>query len=165
MLDKFLAPCYNMSCSEREWRNRQTRTFEGRVFSTYGFKSRLSHHAVTVILIQCNCDSDFFIFCWYTRDWGEPGVQCGRRGRVSGTVSDGLAAVKNNIAQSFTEKVAFFVPMVALKSFAPAPIFPWKCDHFLCTCNHIPLRLQPFPLRYTQTCLRICLLFFSDQCQ
>ena len=32
-----------MSCSEREWRNRQTRTFEGRVFSTYGFKSRLSH--------------------------------------------------------------------------------------------------------------------------
>ena len=43
MLDKFLAPCYNMSCSEREWRNRQTRTFEGRVFSTYGFKSRLSH--------------------------------------------------------------------------------------------------------------------------
>ena len=27
----------------REWRNRQTRTFEGRVFTTYGFKSRLSH--------------------------------------------------------------------------------------------------------------------------
>ncbi len=28
----------------REWRNRQTRTFEGRVFPTYGFKSRLPHH-------------------------------------------------------------------------------------------------------------------------
>ena len=27
----------------REWRNRQTRTFEGRVLITYGFKSRLSH--------------------------------------------------------------------------------------------------------------------------
>ena len=27
----------------REWRNRQTRTFEGRVFPTYGFKSRLPH--------------------------------------------------------------------------------------------------------------------------
>ena len=28
----------------REWRNRQTRTFEGRVVIPYGFKSRLSHH-------------------------------------------------------------------------------------------------------------------------
>ena len=27
----------------REWRNRQTRTFEGRVSLMYGFKSRLSH--------------------------------------------------------------------------------------------------------------------------
>ena len=27
----------------REWRNRQTRTFEGRVVIPYGFKSRLSH--------------------------------------------------------------------------------------------------------------------------
>ena len=29
----------------REWRNWQTRTFEGRVVTPYGFKSRLSHHA------------------------------------------------------------------------------------------------------------------------
>ena len=29
----------------REWRNRQTRTFEGRVVIPYGFKSRLSHQA------------------------------------------------------------------------------------------------------------------------
>ena len=28
----------------REWRNWQTRTFEGRVDSPYGFKSRFSHH-------------------------------------------------------------------------------------------------------------------------
>ena len=27
----------------REWRNWQTRTFEGRVIPSYGFKSRLSH--------------------------------------------------------------------------------------------------------------------------
>ena len=27
----------------REWRNWQTRTFEGRVVTPYGFKSRLSH--------------------------------------------------------------------------------------------------------------------------
>ena len=27
----------------REWRNWQTRTFEGRVSLMYGFKSRLSH--------------------------------------------------------------------------------------------------------------------------
>ena len=27
----------------REWRNWQTRTFEGRVVYPYGFKSRLSH--------------------------------------------------------------------------------------------------------------------------
>ena len=40
--------CYNRQRSERtkdtrEWRNRQTRTFEGRVVIPYGFKSRLSH--------------------------------------------------------------------------------------------------------------------------
>ena len=38
---------YNIICSLnghlREWRNRQTRTFEGRVVIPYGFKSRLSH--------------------------------------------------------------------------------------------------------------------------
>ena len=28
----------------REWRNRQTRTFEGRVVTPYGFKSRFPHH-------------------------------------------------------------------------------------------------------------------------
>ena len=28
----------------REWRNWQTRTFEGRVVHPYGFKSRFSHH-------------------------------------------------------------------------------------------------------------------------
>ena len=31
----------------REWRNRQTRTFEGRVFPTYGFKSRLPHQKLS----------------------------------------------------------------------------------------------------------------------
>ena len=30
---------------ERECWNWQTGTFEGRVFMTYGFKSRLAHHA------------------------------------------------------------------------------------------------------------------------
>ena len=29
----------------REWRNWQTRTFEGRVVYTVGFKSRFSHHS------------------------------------------------------------------------------------------------------------------------
>ena len=37
---------YNIYRS-REWRNRQTRTFEGRVFPTYGFKSRLPHQKKT----------------------------------------------------------------------------------------------------------------------
>ena len=32
---------------KREWRNRQTRTFEGRVVIPYGFKSRLSHQKST----------------------------------------------------------------------------------------------------------------------
>ncbi len=31
----------------REWRNWQTRTFEGRVVLPYGFKSRFSHHSAT----------------------------------------------------------------------------------------------------------------------
>ena len=44
MLDIVKSVCYNGNCSsEREWRNRQTRTFEGRVVIPYGFKSRLSH--------------------------------------------------------------------------------------------------------------------------
>ncbi len=30
----------------REWRNWQTRTFEGRVVHPYGFKSRLSHQKI-----------------------------------------------------------------------------------------------------------------------
>ena len=34
----------NGELNMREWRNRQTRTFEGRVVIPYGFKSRLSHH-------------------------------------------------------------------------------------------------------------------------
>ena len=34
----------NDELNMREWRNRQTRTFEGRVVIPYGFKSRLSHH-------------------------------------------------------------------------------------------------------------------------
>ena len=38
----------------REWRNWQTRTFEGRVVLPYGFNSRLPHQKKTVILIQ-NC--------------------------------------------------------------------------------------------------------------
>ena len=33
----------NVPRNMREWRNRQTRTFEGRVVIPYGFKSRLSH--------------------------------------------------------------------------------------------------------------------------
>ena len=33
----------NDELNMREWRNRQTRTFEGRVVIPYGFKSRLSH--------------------------------------------------------------------------------------------------------------------------
>ena len=48
MLDICKSLCYNSQRSERnrdmrEWRNRQTRTFEGRVVIPYGFKSRLSH--------------------------------------------------------------------------------------------------------------------------
>ena len=45
----------NDELNMREWRNRQTRTFEGRVVIPYGFKSRLSHQqngncfAVTVL--------------------------------------------------------------------------------------------------------------------
>ena len=41
-IDKRISLCYNIKCS-REWRNRQTRTFEGRVSLMYGFKSRFPH--------------------------------------------------------------------------------------------------------------------------
>ena len=43
----------------REWRNWQTRTFEGRVVHPYGFKSRFSHHITTIGLIQ-RCQSFLF---------------------------------------------------------------------------------------------------------
>ena len=36
-----------MNHVERECWNWQTGTFEGRVFMTYGFKSRLAHHIMT----------------------------------------------------------------------------------------------------------------------
>ena len=52
---------YNIICSLnghlREWRNRQTRTFEGRVVIPYGFKSRLSHQ------IKKSRSSGSFLFC------------------------------------------------------------------------------------------------------
>ena len=41
----------------REWRNWQTRTFEGRVDLPYGFKSRFSHHP------KSTCSSECFLFC------------------------------------------------------------------------------------------------------
>ena len=34
----------------REWRNWQTRTFEGRVVTPYGFKSRFSHQDTVILL-------------------------------------------------------------------------------------------------------------------
>ena len=37
--------CAIIHIVERECWNWQTGTFEGRVFMTYGFKSRLAHHA------------------------------------------------------------------------------------------------------------------------
>ena len=41
----------------REWRNRQTRTFEGRVVIPYGFKSRLSHQnrVITFVIALFFC--------------------------------------------------------------------------------------------------------------
>ena len=36
--------CEGSNTNMREWRNWQTRTFEGRVDLPYGFKSRFSHH-------------------------------------------------------------------------------------------------------------------------
>ena len=43
----------------REWRNRQTRTFEGRVVIPYGFKSRLSHqNRVDTLRLSA------LFFCW-----------------------------------------------------------------------------------------------------
>ena len=36
--------CEGHDTDTREWRNWQTRTFEGRVDLPYGFKSRFSHH-------------------------------------------------------------------------------------------------------------------------
>ena len=41
-LDKRNLICYN-TIVLREWRNWQTRTFEGRVVYPYGFNSRLAH--------------------------------------------------------------------------------------------------------------------------
>ena len=49
----------------REWRNRQTRTFEGRVVIPYGFKSRLSHQTES----GRNSRSDsFFLGSFVARD-------------------------------------------------------------------------------------------------
>ena len=43
----------------REWRNWQTRTFEGRVVTPYGFKSRFSHQEKQVVDL-------LFHFAWKT---------------------------------------------------------------------------------------------------
>ena len=59
----------------REWRNRQTRTFEGRVVIPYGFKSRLSHQKTAYTL--CGL---LFLF------WGlEPGRVSALRKCAGGT--------------------------------------------------------------------------------
>ena len=52
-----------ISLVERECWNWQTGTFEGRVFMTYGFKSRLAHHAKRPIGIS----DGFFILrlAWF----------------------------------------------------------------------------------------------------
>ena len=42
----------------REWRNWQTRTFKGRVISSYGFNSRLSHHFFAELCNGSTADSD-----------------------------------------------------------------------------------------------------------
>ena len=41
----------------REWRNWQTRTFEGRVVTPYGFKSRFSHQKAPEQIAR--------VFCFY----------------------------------------------------------------------------------------------------
>ncbi len=45
----------------REWRNWQTRTFEGRVVTPYGFKSRFSHHKKT---------PDQSVWCFFVLETG-----------------------------------------------------------------------------------------------
>ena len=60
-LDKSCILMYNIRVAKatrlmREWRNWQTRTFEGRVDSPYGFKSRFSHqykHPKGCLLFIC----------------------------------------------------------------------------------------------------------------
>ena len=65
-VDKTKKLVYNTICCHasvaklnmREWRNWQTRTFEGRVVTPYGFKSRFSHqqkeeHYVLLFLLVC----------------------------------------------------------------------------------------------------------------
>ena len=46
-LDKSKRVCYNVKVDMREWRNWQTRTFEGRVVLPYGFNSRFPHQQKT----------------------------------------------------------------------------------------------------------------------
>ena len=57
-IDKFKVLVYNIYRS-REWRNRQTRTFEGRVSLMYGFKSRFPHQIKTKFVLGLyffNCE-------------------------------------------------------------------------------------------------------------
>ena len=65
----------------REWRNRQTRTFEGRVVIPYGFKSRLSHqdlgYLTKVFLFdkelqyenKTNSNVRSWCYCWWRKRW------------------------------------------------------------------------------------------------
>ena len=54
----------NVPRNMREWRNRQTRTFEGRVVIPYGFKSRLSHQTgkIRTKFSKLEMGSDFLFF-------------------------------------------------------------------------------------------------------
>ena len=81
--------------------------------SRHCIKIGVSCHAVTVILIQCNRDSEFFVFRWYTRDCDTLVIHHGHPGGELGATLNSPMTVKNHIAQSFTEKVAFWTTTVA----------------------------------------------------
>ena len=45
----------------REWRNWQTRTFEGRVVTPYGFKSRFSHQKAPAMQVLFSSLKKLFV--------------------------------------------------------------------------------------------------------
>ena len=90
----------------REWRNWQTRTFEGRVVTPYGFKSRFSHQKDT------DGKSRPFLFA-AKQTTQNPSAACGGRATLS-VLQSKCAAVPRKDNSPLRLRSRFnFVPFLA----------------------------------------------------